>query len=99
MMEEEGPNHANLTDPGAGLLKSREGGFITGYNAQSMVAPISSDDASGMINTAANVTSSSDDHPTSAVADGSIIATRRTYPVYRSSHATYLTSSHSLCTP
>jgi hypothetical protein len=52
-----------------------------------------------MIITAANVTSSSDDHPTSAVADGSIIATRRTYPVYRSSHATYLTSSHSLCTP
>ena len=63
VMEEEGPNHANLTDPDAGLLKSREGGFITGYNAQSMVAPISSDDASGMIITAANVTSSSDDHP------------------------------------
>ena len=61
--QEDGPNHANLTDPDAGLLKSRHGGFIAGYNAQSMVTPISSDDASGMIITAAEVTSISDDHP------------------------------------
>ncbi len=63
VLEEEGANHANLTDPDAGLLKSKEGGFIAGYNAQSMVAPITSDDASGMIITAADVTSGSDDHP------------------------------------
>ena len=61
--QEDSPNHANLTDPDAGLLKSGQGGFITGYNAQSMVAPISSDDASSMIITAADVSSVSDDHP------------------------------------
>ena len=61
--QEDGPNHVNLTDPDAGLLKSRHGGFIAGYNAQSMVTPISSDGASGMIITAADVTSVSDDHP------------------------------------
>ena len=61
--EEDGPNYANLTDPDAGLLKSSRGGFIAGYNAQSMVAPISSGDASGMIITAAEVDSVSDDHP------------------------------------
>ena len=63
VLEEEGPNHANLTDPDAGLLKSKEGGFIAGYNAQSMVAPITSEDGTGMIITAADVTSGSDEHP------------------------------------
>ena len=61
--QDDGPNHVNLTDPDAGLLKSSQGGFVTGYNAQSMVAPISDGDASGMIITAVGVTSSSDDHP------------------------------------
>ena len=36
---EDGPNYANLTDADAGLL-SAKGGFITGYNAQAMVAPL-----------------------------------------------------------
>lgn len=64
--EEEGPNHVNLTDEGAGLLKTRLGGFITGYNAQSMVSPLSSDDdkgGRGMLITAVDVDSNSDDHP------------------------------------
>ncbi|MFQ6030501.1 MAG: IS1182 family transposase [Dehalococcoidia bacterium] len=63
--QEEGPNYHNLTDKDAGLLNSR-GGFIAGYNAQSMVAPLLSDarvGGSGMIITAVDVTPSSDDHP------------------------------------
>ena len=64
--EEEGPNYANLTDEDAGLLKTRRGGFITGYNAQSMVSPLSSDEdegSRGLIITAVDVNSNSDDHP------------------------------------
>ena len=64
--QEEGPNHVNLTDEEAGLLKTRRGGFITGYNAQSMVSPLSSDEEEGgrgMIITAVDVNSNSDDHP------------------------------------
>ena len=67
---EEGPNYENLTDKDAGLLSTRGGGFIAGYNAQSMVAPLNplaSDEAggrgSGMIITAVQVTSGPDDHP------------------------------------
>ena len=70
--QEERPNYENLTDPDAGLLSTRGGGFIAGYSAQSMVAPLNplaSEEAdgrgsgSGMIITAVEVTSSSDDHP------------------------------------
>ncbi len=63
--DEEGPRYHNLTDKDAGLLNSR-GGFIAGYNAQSMVAPLSlggSAGGSGMIITAVDITPSSDDHP------------------------------------
>ena len=61
---EDGPNYANLTDADAGLL-SAKGGFITGYNAQAMVAPLLPDEdgRSGMVITAVDVSSSSDDHP------------------------------------
>ena len=70
--QEEGPNYENLTDPDAGLLSTRGGGFIAGYSAQSMVAPmnpLASEEAGGrgcgpgMIITAVEVTASSDDHP------------------------------------
>ena len=64
--DEEGPNHANLTDEEAGLLKTRRGGFITGYNAQTMVSPLPSEDeegSGGLLITAVDVNSSSDDHP------------------------------------
>jgi transposase len=68
--QEEGPNYENLTDPDAGLLSTKGGTFIAGYNAQSMVAPLNpptSEEAggrgSGMIITAVEVTSGSDDHP------------------------------------
>ena len=36
----EGPRYTNLTDADAALLKTRTGGFITGYNAQAMVSPL-----------------------------------------------------------
>ena len=65
MKEEEGPRHHNLTDKDAGPLNSR-GGFIAGYNSQSMVTPLSPDGSGGgpgMIITAVDVTPSSDDHP------------------------------------
>ena len=68
--QEEEPNHANLTDQDAGLLNTSGGGFIAGYNAQSVAAVLkpqtSPDDApngSGMIITAVGLTASSDDHP------------------------------------
>lgn len=63
--DEEGPNHTNLTDEDANLLNTGKGSYITGYNAQSMVSPLSSEDEGqgGMLITAADVTSDSDDHP------------------------------------
>lgn len=71
--QEEGPRYENLTDKDAGLLSTSNGGFIVGYNAQSMVAPLNppaseeavptSRDGSGMIITAVEVTSGPDDHP------------------------------------
>ncbi len=70
--QEEGPRYENLTDKDAGLLNTPNGGFIVGYNAQSMVAPLNplaSEEAggrgsgSGMIITAVEVTSGPDDHP------------------------------------
>ena len=60
-----GPRYANLTDADAVLLKTRTGGFITGYNAQAMVSPLALEDAGtrGRLITAVDVTASSDDHP------------------------------------
>ena len=62
---EEGPNYTNLTDEDAALLNTGKGSYITGYNAQSMVSPLSSEDKGqrGMLITAGDVTSDSDDHP------------------------------------
>ena len=62
---EEGPNQTNLTDEDAALLNTSKGNFITGYNAQSMVSPLSPQNQGpgGMLITAVDVTSSSDDHP------------------------------------
>ena len=64
MDKEDGPRHTNLTDGDAGLLKTG-GGFIAGYNAQAMVSPLDSEKApdGGMLITAADVTTSGDDHP------------------------------------
>lgn len=61
---DDGPNYVNLTDADAGLLRVK-GGFITGYNAQTMVAPMLPDEdgTSGMVITAVDVSSNSDDHP------------------------------------
>lgn len=62
----------NLTDKDAGLLNTSNGGFIAGYNAQSVVATLNppapeeageTSSGSGMIITAVEVTPSSDDHP------------------------------------
>ena len=67
--QEEGPNYENLTDRDTGLLNTSGGGFIAGYNAQSVAAtlkppllPDGGAGGSGMIITAADVTPSSDDH-------------------------------------
>ena len=63
--QEDGPSQTNLTDEDAALLSTSKGNFITGYNAQSMVSPLSTQDEGpgGMLITAVDVTSSSDDHP------------------------------------
>jgi len=60
---EEGSGRVNLTDPDAGLMKSR-GGFITGYNAQAMVSPLREEIAggSGLFITAVDVATDPDDH-------------------------------------
>lgn len=62
---EDGPSQANVTDEDASLLKTSKGNFITGYNAQSIVSPLAPHDhgPGGMLITAVDVTSSSDDHP------------------------------------
>ena len=61
----EGPRYTNLTDADAALLKTRTGGFITGYNAQAMVSPLAPADAGagGRLITAVDVTADADDHP------------------------------------
>jgi len=72
--DEEG-KYQNLTDGDAGLLKSRRG-FVAGYNAQAMVAPLGPSPSgresgrgevggteSGMLITAVDIGSDSDDHP------------------------------------
>ena len=63
--DEEGPRYTNLTDADAALLKTRTGGFITGYNAQAMVSPLALEDAGarGRLITAIDVTANADDHP------------------------------------
>ena len=63
--QEDGPSQTNLTDEDAALLSTSKGNFITGYNAQSMVSPLSTQDEGpgGMLITAVDVTSSSDDQP------------------------------------
>lgn len=60
---EEGPQWVNLTDPDARLLKTSGGtGFVTGYNAQAMVSPISVGEQQGMLITAVGVVAEGDDH-------------------------------------
>ena len=61
---EEGPQWINLTDPDARLLKAPRGaGFVTGYNAQAMVSPLTLGQKSGMLITAVEVVAEGDDHP------------------------------------
>jgi hypothetical protein len=65
---EDGPTRTNLTDPDATLQKTRNGGFVVGYNAQAMVAgvatpqPDGSVGPGGLLITAADVTTDRDDH-------------------------------------
>jgi len=59
---EDGPARVNLTDPDARRLKS-SGGFVTGYNAQAMVAPLALGQGQGMLITATEVVPEGDDHP------------------------------------
>jgi transposase len=62
--EEEGPRRVSLTDPDARLLKtSGGGGFVTGYNAQAMVSPLTLGQEQGMLITAVDVVADGDDHP------------------------------------
>ena len=65
---EGGPERTNLTDPDATLQKTRNGGFVVGYNAQAMVAGVSPPGPDGvtgpggLLITAADVTTDRDDH-------------------------------------
>jgi transposase len=65
---EGGPARTNLTDPDATLQKARNGGFVVGYNAQAMVAGVTTPQADGsggpggLLITAADVTTDRDDH-------------------------------------
>jgi transposase len=65
---EDGPARTNLTDPDATLQKTRNGGFVVGYNAQAVVAGVAvpqadgSVAAGGLLITAADVTTDRDDH-------------------------------------
>jgi hypothetical protein len=59
---EDGPARVNLSDPDARRLKC-SGGFVTGYNAQAMVAPLTLGRERGMLITATEVVSEGDDHP------------------------------------
>jgi hypothetical protein len=64
----DGPSRTNLTDPDATLQKMRGGGFQVGYNAQAVVAGVTTpqadgaDGPKGLLITAADVTSDRDDH-------------------------------------
>jgi transposase len=59
----DGPSRINLTDGDAGLLKTRQG-WVVGYNAQAAVTPTPPDAAglTGLLITAAEVTTDPDDH-------------------------------------
>ena len=59
----EGPSRTNLTDPDARLMKGRQG-YVAGYNGQAMVVPLDAAAAgqSGLLITAADVTTDPDDH-------------------------------------
>jgi transposase len=59
----DGPSRLNLTDPDAVLLPSRHG-WVAGYNAQAAVTPTVVDPAgtTGLLITAAEVTTEPDDH-------------------------------------
>jgi transposase len=65
---EDGPKRTNLTDEDATLQKTRNGGFVVGYNAQAMVAGVTMPQADGapglggLLITAADVTADRDDH-------------------------------------
>lgn len=60
---EGGPKHLNLTDPDATLMKGRQG-FIAGFNAQAMVAPIPAERLGkpGLFITAVDVVMDPEDH-------------------------------------
>lgn len=60
---EDGPKRLNLTDGDATLMKGRQG-FVAGYNAQAMVAPLQEELAgrTGLLITAAEVVKDPDDH-------------------------------------
>ena len=64
VQQEDGPRQINLADPDARVLKTR-GGFVTGYNAQAMVAPLDLPGGAGggMLITATDVVSGGDDQP------------------------------------
>jgi transposase len=64
VQQEDSPRQINLTDPDARVLKAR-GGFVTGYNAQAMVAPLDLPPGvgGGMLITATDVVSGGDDQP------------------------------------
>lgn len=61
---EEGPGHANVTDPNATLMKTRQG-TAAAYNAQAMVAPVQHGDTekpvAGLLITAADVSTGTAD--------------------------------------
>lgn len=63
MAAEGGPKQVNLTDPEATLMKGRQG-FIAGFNAQAMVAPIPADRLGepGLFITAVDVVTDPEDH-------------------------------------
>lgn len=60
---EEGGERTNLTDPDAGLMKSRQG-IVAGYNLQAMVSPLDPAVAprGGLLLTGLEVTTDADDH-------------------------------------
>lgn len=59
----DGPTRVNLTDRDATLQKGRQG-FVAGYNAQAVVAPldVAAAGRTGLLITAAEVTKDADDH-------------------------------------
>jgi transposase len=62
---EDGPARTNLTDADATLQKTRNGGFVVGYNPQAMVAGVAAVEPGGpggLLITAADVTTDRDDH-------------------------------------